>query len=311
MVHSTRLESVRLNKTREFESRLLRQAFLHLSSETLTGSFDRIKPVVQKNNFPIELSTVIVSWNVKDYLRNCIASLEKACKQIGSEIIVVDNNSKDGSITMLKNEFPQVKLIANRKNLGLSRANNQGAHIAKGKNILFLNPDTVVNSQAIEGMLGFLTEHPQAGLVGPEQLDEENKTIFNFSRWSLRGVCEYLFERVLMLIRGKFKIIFQKPYRTSFLNGGCWLTPRSVFEGIGQFNEEFFLYGEEPDFCSRLRKNGWQIWFLRNFYIFHFREKSISQTGKKKNFFLKSYSKIIKNVYLGRYSSEKYKKNKT
>lgn len=243
------------------------------------------------------ISVIIVSWNVREYLDNCLTSVVKACKGLNSEIIVVDNASQDKTTEMLKDKFPQIKIIANKKNLGFGRANNQGSRIAKSKYLLFLNPDTIVDRKAIRALVSFLKSHPKAGLVGPEQLDGTGKTIFNFSRWSFRGILKYLIEQLWLLTTGKYKILFPKPYQTKFLNAGCWLVKQEVFEKIGGFNKELFLYGEEPDFCGRLKKAGYQIWFLRNCQIIHFREKSIEQTSKKKQFFIKSYLKIIKQFF--------------
>ena len=242
----------------------------------------------------LELSVIIVSWNVSNYLRDCLVSLNKACKKINSEIIVVDNDSKDSTVSMLKKEFPKTRLIANSKNVGFGKANNQGAKIAKGKYLLFLNPDTIVNQKSIEKMILFLNNHPMAGLIGPEQFDGKGKIIFNVSRWSLRGIFEFLFENIIYLANSKFKIVFLKPYQVPFLNGGCWLTTKKIFNQVGQFNEKLFLYGEEPDFCNRLKKKGWQIWFLRSCHIIHFREKSIGQTKNKKKYFFESYLKLLK-----------------
>jgi len=243
------------------------------------------------------ISVIIVSWNVREYLDNCLTSVVKACKGLNSEIIVVDNASQDKTTEMLKDKFPRIKIIANKKNLGFGRANNQGSRIAKGKYLLFLNPDTIVDRKAIRTLASFLKSHPKAGLVGPEQLDEKGKAVFDFSHWSFKGILSYLIGKLWFLTTGKYKRFFSNPYQTKLLNAGCWLVKQEVFEEIGGFNEELFLYGEEPDFCGRLRKAGYQIWFLRNCQIIHFREKSIEQTNKKKQFFIKSYLKIIKQFF--------------
>jgi len=248
------------------------------------------------------ISVIIVSWNVREYLDNCLASVVKACKGLNSEIIVVDNASQDKTTEMLKDKFPRIKIIANKKNLGFGRANNQGSRIAKGKYLLFLNPDTIVDRKAIRTLASFLKSHPKAGLVGPEQLDEKGKAVFDFSHWSFKGILSYLIGKLWFLTTGKYKRFFSNPYQTKLLNAGCWLVKQEVFEEIGGFNEELFLYGEEPDFCGRLRKAGYQIWFLRNCHIIHFREKSIEQTNKKKQFFIKSYLKIIKQFFTNQHS---------
>ncbi|MBU0708352.1 glycosyltransferase family 2 protein [Patescibacteria group bacterium] len=249
----------------------------------------------------IGLSIIIVSWNVKDYLRNCLQSVIDSCQEINYEIIVIDNASKDESVKMVKKSFPQVKLIVNQDNLGFNKGNNQGIRMAKGQYLMLINPDTVVNKEAMQGLLDYLKTNQRVGIVGPEQLSERNRTVSTASRLSIRGNLEFTAEHLVSWLTGNYQIIFNKPYKVGILNGGCWLVRREVFEQVGLFNEDLFLFGEEPKFCYRTIRRRWEIHFARQFYIHHFRRKSIEQMEKSEaNQFIRDYYNLIKNKLLGR-----------
>ena len=121
------------------------------------------------------LSIIIVNYNVQFFLENCLHSVFRALKNIDGEVFVVDNNSVDGSIKMLQEKFPQVKIIENHENLGFSRANNQAIEKAKGEYILLLNPDTVIEEDTFEKCLSFMDAHPEAGGVGVKMIDGSGK----------------------------------------------------------------------------------------------------------------------------------------
>ncbi|MBL7078139.1 glycosyltransferase family 2 protein [Candidatus Shapirobacteria bacterium] len=238
------------------------------------------------------LSIIIVTWNSASFIKGCLNSLIKETQKPGSEIIVIDNNSSDETTTIIKKAYPQIHLIKNRKNKGFGTANNQGIKTSRGDFILILNPDTIVHHQAIQQMLKFLKGNPKTGMVGPEQLNGKGKIIFNFSRWTIRGVIEYLIEKISP--KSKLALSLKTPYKVDGLNGGCWLVKKEVFKRSGLYDERFFLYGEEPDMCKRIKQAGWEIFFLRNTTITHFREGSIKQIGLKKYLhIIRSFLKIF------------------
>lgn len=238
------------------------------------------------------LTVIIVTWNSSDCISNCLASLAKELKSTGSEVIVIDNNSADDTVLKIKSSFPGVIIIENRENRGFGAANNQGLELANGEYVLFLNPDTVLPPKSVGLMLAFLKNYPSAGIVGPEQKDENGKITFNFSRYTLRGLLEYGIEKLMP--NSNLCLALRKPYKVRFLNGGCWMTRRKSLISVGGYDGRLFLYGEEPDVCLRIKKAGWDIYFLRNVWITHLREKSMRKIGWRKYLYAaRSFSKVI------------------
>jgi GT2 family glycosyltransferase len=231
-------------------------------------------------NTNLDLSIVIVSWNVRKLLEACLQSIFEATRGLRFEIIVVDNASHDGSPEIVARNFPDINLIENSTNVGFGTANNQALRLCRGEFVLLINPDTVVPKDAIFRLVKFLKEHPQAGLVGPEQRDGDGKLhLMNCVHLSPREMAEYLIERLASIPRNRTRILFSRPRQVSILNGGCWMVRNKAISEIGLFDEDLFLYGEEPDVCHRMRRVGWEIWFLRDVEIVHYRRQSINQRG--------------------------------
>jgi GT2 family glycosyltransferase len=243
----------------------------------------------QKTDAAPDLSIVIVSWNVRELLKDCLRSLRDSIDDLTFEIFVVDNDSSDGSADMVRREFPDTRLIANSDNVGFGKANNQALKMCRSRCILFLNPDTLVPEGSIEEMVRFLDRHPGVGMVGPELPDGRGRLLFNWSRLSLRGVAEFVVECLIStLSRARPVILFEQPYAVKWLTGACWLVRRDVIDQTGPFDENLFMYGEEPDFCYRVRSAGWEIYFLRHVRIVHYKGQSAKQIGSSLPQFLTS-----------------------
>ena len=225
----------------------------------------------------LDLSVVIVSWNVKELLTACLHSIYDASQGLRFEIFVVDNASHDGSPEMVRAEFPDVYLIANSANLGFGCANNQALRLCSGRYVLLINPDTVVPRDAIHRMIAFMEQHPRAGLVGPELVDGNARLLVNWVRWSPRHLAEFIVERLASLESGQTCILFRRPRRVYVLTGACWMARYEAMADIGFYDEGFFMYAEEPDICTRLRDAGWEVWLLREVVVTHYKGQSVRQ----------------------------------
>ncbi|OGH24805.1 MAG: hypothetical protein A3B47_00200 [Candidatus Levybacteria bacterium RIFCSPLOWO2_01_FULL_39_24] len=229
----------------------------------------------------LDLSIIIVSYNAKEFLRKCIASIVKNIKNVSYEVIVVDNNSTDSSSEMVKKEFPQIKLIANKKNFGFSKANNQGIKISEeSKYILFLNPDTIVNEQSVEGMVKFMDSHSDAGastckLVMPNgRIDDASHRGFptpwnSFCHFS--GMSRIFPKSQIFAGYNLGWMNFEKTHEIDVLAGAFMLVRRVAGKEAKWWDEDYFFYGEDIDFCYQLKAKGWKIYYVPTFSIIHYK----------------------------------------
>ncbi|MFX0202027.1 MAG: glycosyltransferase family 2 protein [Candidatus Hodarchaeota archaeon] len=230
----------------------------------------------------MDLSIVIVNWNTKKLLKNCLESLYQTINTVNFEVIVVDNGSKDGSKEMVQKTFPQVKLIANSTNLGFSAADNQGIKVSHGKYLMFLNSDTLVLPLAIDEMIEFISQRPQVGVVGCRLLygdgtPQESIGIFHsVPRLLLHSLyIDKLFPQ--LTVYGAYPVthpIYHKLNEVEVIKGCAMVVRREALNEIGLFDERFFLYSEETDLSYRIRKAGWKIYFYPYVKIIHYGERS-------------------------------------
>lgn len=218
----------------------------------------------------VDLSIIIVSWNVQEYLRQCLNSLRADVDQnLKYEIIVVDNNSTDNTIAILARDFPKVKLIHNKDNLGFARANNQGIKISRGKFVLLLNPDTEVKKGCINTLISFLQGHDKVGVVGPKLLNLDGTlqaSGLNFPSLanSLLG-----YFRLKREVTGAYFVHANQPVMVNALVGACLLVRREVISQVGELDGDFFMYVEEADWCYRIRNRGWHIYYIPEAQVYH------------------------------------------
>jgi GT2 family glycosyltransferase len=217
-----------------------------------------------------EISIVIVSWNVQEYLRQCLNSLKADVDQtLKSEIIVVDNNSSDNTIAMLARDFPEVKLICNKDNLGFARANNQGIEISRGKFVMLLNPDTEVKKGCISTLISFLQSHDKVGVVGPKLLNldgtlQASGVNFPSLANSLLG-----YFRLKKEMSGTYFVYSNQPIMVNALVGACLLTRREVIDQVGGLDGDYFMYVEEADWCHRIQNRGWHVYYVPEAQVYH------------------------------------------
>jgi GT2 family glycosyltransferase len=231
----------------------------------------------------MDLSVIIVSFNVKRYLGQAIRSVITATKGIGSEIIVIDNCSSDGSPEMVETLFPEVKLIRSGTNIGYAAACNKGIQIASGEFVLILNPDTVVAPEALSICLRFMRENPDAGAAGAHMSDGQGRFLPESKRgfpspltslFRLTGLA-FLFRKSGLINRYYLgNIPVDKNCRADILTGAFMFIRRDALEKAGLFDEAFFMYGEDIDLSWRIVQAGFNNYYLADARITHFKGMS-------------------------------------
>lgn len=233
---------------------------------------------------PPALSIVIVNWNVRELLRACLLSLAPAAAG-GAEIIVVDSASSDGSVAMLRQDFPSVQLIACDSNIGFSAGNNLGLAAARGELVLCLNPDTEIVGDALQTLASYLCAHSAVGVVGP-QLRYPDGTLQS-TRRRFPTLLTALLESTLLqqwFPRNRWLTRYylaDVPDGTvqdvDWLMGACFMLRRSIVAQVGGFDEDFFMYSEELDWMRRIKTAGWRIVFVPDAVVIHHAGKSSEQ----------------------------------
>ena len=251
----------------------------------------------------IDLSIVIVNWNVRELLRRCLASIagsdglfvqgaQPPAESAGgaerrwlAEVIVVDNASSDDSVAMLAEAFPWVQVIANRENLGFTKANNQGLAASGGRYVLFLNPDTEATPQAFGQMLAYAEDHPDVGVLGP-QLRYGDGSVQS-SRRRFPTLATFFLESTVLQKRWPRNRILDRYFvldkpddaisQVDWVVGACMLVRRVVLDAIGGFDEGFFMYSEELDLCHRAVDAGWRVVYFPQAVVTHYEGKSSEQ----------------------------------
>jgi GT2 family glycosyltransferase len=227
-------------------------------------------------NRPV-VSVIVVNWNTRDLLRECLASARKHLWHLSNEIIVVDNGSSDGSAALVAAEFPEVRLIRNPDNLGFGRANNQAMAIGRGEFFLLLNSDARLPDDSIRGLLPLFANDRELGVVGPRIED---------ARGNLQPSA-FRFGSIRLLILeelGLYKLMPKRRVAELFLGGywdhrgehvadwvvgACMLVRREIFETTGGFDPTLFLYGEEEEWCRRIHSAGWKVVYSPKATVVH------------------------------------------
>ena len=244
----------------------------------------------------VELSVVIVSYNVRDFLDQCLTSLERALRGINAEVWVVDNASTDGSAAMVRRRYPWVRLLENRENVGFARANNQALRRARGRYLCLLNPDTLVQENTFRVLLDFLRERNDVGMVGCKILNPDGTLQLACRRsyptpWvaftKLVGLSR-LFPRSRLF--GRYNLTYLDPdevHPVEAISGSFMLFRRELLDDVGYLDESYFMYGEDLDYCYRTRQAGWQIYYVPHTQVVHFKGESWkrSQLDRLRHFY--------------------------
>lgn len=213
----------------------------------------------------MDLSIIIVNWNTKELLSQCLCSIYETGSFFTFEVIVVDNGSTDDSVALVEKQFPDVKLIKNDRNLGFASANNQGLAIGCGRYFMLLNSDTIVLPGAIDTLIQMADQNPNVGMIGPKLLNMDGslqKSWANFPSFVSELTGQNFGKRIPVPgIPNTFEI--------DWMMGACMLVRSKVLQDVGKMDEDYFFYSEETDWCFRIKKKNWRIWYTTNTQIYH------------------------------------------
>ncbi|NJN98102.1 MAG: glycosyltransferase family 2 protein [Anaerolineales bacterium] len=222
-----------------------------------------------------DISIIIINWNTRDLLAECLESLYKTISGTSFDIWVVDNASTDDSVEMVQTRFPSVQLILNRDNVGFARANNQAMIASQGRTMLLFNSDAVATPGAVAALMQIIEAHPQAGIVGAHLVNPDGSFQASHSPFP------HLWQEFLIL-SGLGRLIYGRwypsrgpqeakgPQPVDYVEGACLLVRREAFEQAGGLDEGYFMYAEEVDWCYSMRRTGWQVWYQPAARIIHY-----------------------------------------
>lgn len=236
----------------------------------------------------MDVSIIIVAWNVRKFVHDCLKSVYEHTQTVDFEVIYVDNASEDGSVGMVKEKFPDVRVIENDENKGFIKANNQGIEISTGRYVLLLNSDTILLNNAIAKTVKFVDDNPKAAVVGCKVLNPDQtlqRTCFMYP--SLLNTflgATYLYK---VLPRSRFFgrehmtwCDFNEPMEVETVCGCYSLVRREAIKQVGLMDERYFVYGDDPDWCYRFKNNGWKIMFSPDGLIIHYGGQTTSQKAR-------------------------------
>lgn len=232
----------------------------------------------------MDLSIIIVNWNTEDLLRDCLQSVRNGLGGLTAEIWVVDNGSEDSSLAMLARDFPDVRLIANSRNLGFAAANNQALRQAAGRHVLLLNSDTLIHGTVLPEAVGWLDRHPDAGILGPRILNRDG---------SLQG-SSAAFPSIPYLLRQMLGLHKRAApnggrtgtHRAEVISGCAMFVRARAMDEVGLLDESFFFYGEETDWCRRFARAGWGVVHAPVGSITHFGGGSVRRLNHRRDVML-------------------------
>lgn len=258
----------------------------------------------------MDVSIIIVNYKTTDLILNCLKSVYSLIQGVSFEVIVVDNKSDDNYDVEIKSRYPEVICISLPENVGFGRANNEGLKVASGRNILFLNPDTVLLNDAVSILSKYLDSNAWVGACGGNLYDEELKPALSYKRifpsifWEVSKMFRLYPEKILF---GKNQAYNRttKPLKVAYITGADLMVKRDVLMEVGVFSPSFFMYYEETDFCYRIKSRGYEIISVPDAKIQHLEGKSFTGEGKinlqkmtfeeigRLNFYKRNYNSLI------------------
>lgn len=236
----------------------------------------------------IRISVIIVNYNVEYFLEQCLNSVYDALKNVQGEVFVVDNNSIDGSVEMVRRQFPQATLIANKDNVGFSKANNQAMRISKGDYVVLLNPDTVVEEDTFQKCVDFMDKHPKGGGLGVRMIDGKGQFLPESKRGLPTPAVAFYkifgFSRLFPKSKtfGQYHLGYLDEHETNeveILSGAFMLMRKEALDKVGLLDEAFFMYGEDIDLSYRIIKGGYKNYYFPETQIIHYKGESTKKSS--------------------------------
>lgn len=249
-----------------------------------------------------KISIIIVNYKVKDLLDNCLNSIFEYNKNIDLDVIVVDNNSQDGSIEMIKEKYPQVNLIESKQNLGFAKANNMGFKQAKYNYILLLNPDMQLLPNTLTNMINWMNKNPQAKVAGCHLIDQNRKTLHHVRKFptflnqlAITLKLPHIFPSILNQYLCK-NFDYTKASKVDSIRGAFFMTRKKIYEELNGLDEKYFLWFEEVDFCKKVRQNKGEVWYTPSSECIDYVGKSFEQLprGRTQKYFRNSMLQYFK-----------------
>jgi len=257
----------------------------------------------------LDLSISIVNYNTKDFVLGLIRSILENTRRISTEIFVVDNNSTDGSVEAIKKEYPQVQVIANRKNLGFGAATNQVIRASRGRYVVTFTTDTVVLPESMDILVEFMDRNPQAGAVGPKIVNPDG-TVQTSGKTFPTPLVALLVTTGLGRLFPKSRALqnyylpmkeYDRFREVDQLSGACLLVRRETIEDVGLLDEDFFIYCEDVDWCRRMRQRGWKLYYLPQAQVIHHKGESSKKSSHQA---IKIYYRSLRHFYRKHYAPQ-------
>lgn len=264
----------------------------------------------------MDVSVIIVSYEVKYFLEQCLASVMKSLIPIKGEVWVIDNASTDGTISYLEEKYSTVHFIRNKENVGFAKANNQVLPFISGKYVHYLNPDTILPEDFYVKSIHFFESHPQAGAIGVKMIDGSGNYLKESKRgypnyWStfckMSGICK-LFPHSKMF-SGYYQGFLpkDKSNQVSVLSGASMMITKKVIDKTGAFDERFFMYAEDIDLSIRILQNGYEVWYYPEITMIHFKGESTRKNTQNRRIFYHTMIDFVKKYEKGTISYLKAK----
>jgi GT2 family glycosyltransferase len=262
-----------------------------------------------------DLFVIIVNWNTAQLLKDCLQSIRESIHGITCKICVVDNGSTDGSVEIIKTEFPEVLLIKNKTNRGFAAASNQGIRASTGHYVLMLNSDTLISAGVLGAIVAWADEHTDVGVLGPRLVYPDGSIQSSGLSFPslLRSFVANIHLARLLLPETLVKRLLKKGWdsdslcEVDYVSGACMLVRREALEQVGLLDEDFFMYGEEIEWCYRMKKAGWRVMYHPQIKVVHLHNRSGAQKWGLRGmaarklgerlFYRKSYGRLAATVF--------------